>query len=61
MTKSDAINHFGSAAALAEALGIKPAAVSQWRDDHVPIRRQYELERLTGGKLRAAEPDRSAA
>ena len=52
MKTQRAIQHFGSRSALASALDIKPSAVSQW-GDVVPIRRQYELEILTGGKLKA--------
>lgn len=52
MKTQDAIKHFGSGRKLAAALGIWPTAVSQW-GDKVPPRRAYELERLTGGKLKA--------
>jgi len=53
VTKQEAINHFGSAKSLAEALGVKPQAVSQW--SQIPARRQYELERLTNGGLKVDE------
>ncbi|AUV12693.1 MULTISPECIES: Cro/CI family transcriptional regulator [Aeromonas] len=52
MKKQDAIDHFGGAAKLAQALGCKPQAISQWRD-HVPQGRAYQIEVLTGGKLKA--------
>ncbi|HHQ4887274.1 TPA: Cro/CI family transcriptional regulator [Aeromonas veronii] len=52
MKKQDAIDHFGGAAKLALALGCKPQAISQWRD-HVPQGRAYQIEVLTGGKLKA--------
>lgn len=48
--KVDAIAHFGNVGALARALGISGAAVSQWGAE-VPVRRAYEIERLTEGKL----------
>lgn len=51
MTKKEAVDHFGTATALAKALGITLEAVSQWQD--VPMRRQYEIERLTNGELKA--------
>jgi DNA-binding transcriptional regulator YdaS (Cro superfamily) len=62
----DAIQHFGSAAKLARALGIWKTAVSQWGDE-VPPRRAFELERLTDGVLKAdfepvdQQPDSTAA
>lgn len=51
MRKVDAITYFGSVGALAEKLGITGAAVSQWGDD-IPVRRAYEIERMTNGALR---------
>ena len=51
MTKDEAIAHFGSQAALADALGIKPPSVAEW--DAVPDLRQLQLEILTRGKLKA--------
>lgn len=52
MRTSDAIEHFGSQAALARALNIKPPSVADWGDS-VPPLRQLQIEALTGGKLRA--------
>lgn len=52
MKKSDAIEHYGTAAALARALGINKSAVSFWGDT-IPKGRAYQLEVLTGGKLKA--------
>lgn len=51
MTKSQAIKHFGSISALAKALGVTYEAVRQWGE--VPELRQYQIEKLTGGDLRA--------
>lgn len=51
MTKSQAIKHFGSISALAKALGVTYEAVRQWQE--VPELRQYQIERLTGGDLKA--------
>ena len=51
MNKSQAIEHFGSVSALAQALGVTYEAVRQW--DDVPELRQYQLEHLTGGSLTA--------
>jgi len=52
MTKTDAINHFGTQASLARALGIHRAAINGW-GDQVPLGRQYQLEVLTKGALKA--------
>jgi len=48
--KKDVIAHFGSVGAVADALKIRGAAVSQW-GENVPVRRAYELEKITGGVL----------
>lgn len=47
------IEHFGSRAALAKALGINRQAVYQW--DVVPPARAYQIEVLTGGKIKARD------
>lgn len=54
MKKIDAINHFGSAVALARALDLTKQAVGQWPDE-IPIGRAYQIEVLTGGKLKAKD------
>lgn len=60
---NDAIEWAGGKLALAKALGVTHAAVSQWlREGGLPPARAIELERLTEGGLRAvnlvAEIDR---
>lgn len=45
MTKKDAIEAFGSAKAIADALGITEAAVSQWAET-LPELRQYQLREV---------------
>lgn len=52
MTKKKAIEHFGSISALARALGVTYEAVRQW-GEVIPELRQYQLERLTAGALKA--------
>lgn len=54
MKKSDAIEHFGSASKLADAINVAPSAVSQWGETIPPLR-AYQVERLTGGKLKVEE------
>lgn len=51
MTLAQAIQHFGQKADIARALGITAQAVSDWGAE-IPMLRQYELERLSGGKLK---------
>lgn len=58
MTKTQAIKHFGSVSALAKALCVTYEAVRQW--DGVPELRQYQIERITQGALKA-EPAIQAA
>lgn len=51
MQKSDAIEHFGSAAKLAKAVGLTSRqAIYAW-PEVVPPRYQYQLHHLTNGKL----------
>ncbi|MGE6314540.1 Cro/CI family transcriptional regulator [Shewanella baltica] len=52
MKKAAAIDHFGSQAKLAAAIGVSQAAISKWPVD-VPELRAYQIERLTGGELKA--------
>lgn len=54
MTKQQAIQHYGSVAALAAALNVRVQAVYQWKS--IPMLRQYELERATDGVLVAGDP-----
>lgn len=52
MKTADAIQFFGSKSAVAKALRVSPAAISQW-GEQVPMRRQFEIEHVSGGALRA--------
>ena len=56
MKTKDAQEYYGSRRKLAEALGVTVAAVSLWGDT-VPELRQYQLEVLTRGKLKAQRHD----
>lgn len=56
MTLGDAVAHFGSLAKMGRALGISTAATARWsNNDRVPMLRQYQIEKLTKGKLKADE------
>ena len=52
MKTEAAAEFFGSKKKLAEALGITPSAVTMWGED-VPELRQYQIERLTRGKVKS--------
>ena len=56
------IEHFGTKAAVARALGVSMAAVSQW-GEMVPVGRAYQIEVITGGALKASkdQPDQAPA
>lgn len=55
MTKTEVIAHFGGVSQVAKALGLSYEAVRQW-PEKIPKLRQYEIERLTEGKLSVAQP-----
>lgn len=51
MRTDQAIAHYGTKAALARALRIKLPSIYSW-GELVPLGRAYELQDITGGKLR---------
>jgi hypothetical protein len=67
MNMQDLIDHFGSQSAIAKALGTSDQVVSAWKvKNRIPLGRQYEIQILTAGKLRAdaahaTRPDTAAA
>lgn len=61
MKLDDAINYFGSKKKLAEALSIGRSAITNWGDE-IPEARQYQIQILTKGKLKAdLKQDKKAA
>ncbi|WP_429169320.1 Cro/CI family transcriptional regulator [Aeromonas hydrophila] len=52
MKKKDVLSHFGGVTKTAAALGVHKATVSCW-GEVIPKGRAYEIEVLTGGKLKA--------
>lgn len=62
MTLTDVLEHFkAKPSELAEKLGVTPGAISQWREG-IPKSRQFQIQILTNGALKASEPDeRNAA
>lgn len=56
MKLDDVLSHFGGAQETAKALGLSHQAIYAWRRTGVPCGRQYQLELLTDGALRAERP-----
>lgn len=56
MKKTDAVKHFKTAAAVADALGIRPQAVNKW-PDIVPRKRAVQLRDITKGALKIVVSD----
>jgi hypothetical protein len=57
MNKADAIKFYGNPTRLAAALDISPQAVYKWPST-VPMLRQHQLEKLTGGRLKVKKVKR---
>lgn len=59
MKKREAIDQFGSAVALARALGITKQAVSQWSEEKIPekqeLRIRYVLDHSIGKRVSESE------
>jgi hypothetical protein len=60
MKTADAIRHFGSVRALAEAIQVNRQAIYQWGES-VPKARRYELFLKSGGALAVEAPRALAA
>ncbi|KHE04898.1 MULTISPECIES: Cro/CI family transcriptional regulator [Citrobacter freundii complex] len=60
MYKKQVIGHFGTQRAVAKALGISDAAVSQWKEV-IPEKDAYRLEIVTAGVLKYNEAAYRAA
>lgn len=61
MKTKDVIEHFGSVRSVADALGIKAVqSVYDW-GDAPPLGRQYQIQLLTKGKLKANQSDSQPA
>ncbi|HIC8860098.1 TPA: Cro/CI family transcriptional regulator [Aeromonas hydrophila] len=52
MQKNTVLEYFGTVTETAKALGISHVAVSKWNET-IPKGRAYQIEVLTGGKLKA--------
>jgi hypothetical protein len=52
MNTQQVAEFFGNKKKLAEALGIRPSAVTMWGDT-IPVSRQFQIEVLSKGKFKA--------
>ena len=57
MKTKDVIDHFGTIALLAKAIGVKAPSIYSW-GVKVPALRQYQIEKKTRGRLKAETPAR---
>lgn len=57
MSPQEAIEYFGTQNALAAALGVTQPTISGWKTTgQIPVPRQFQLEVVTEGKLKAERP-----
>lgn len=61
MRTSDAIRHFGSQKKLCAALGLKVRQTIHAWGEFPPMTRQYQIEVITGGALRAERPEETGS
>lgn len=54
MKTQDVADFFGGRKKLADALGIRPSAVSMWGET-IPISRQYQIEVISKGKFKVGQ------
>lgn len=60
MNLQEAIKFFGTKKALAEALDIGRSAISNWGDE-IPPQRQYQIQIISKGKLKATPKETTKA
>ena len=53
MTYDQVLEHFKTQAGIARALNIKQPSVAAWKRKGIPKVRQYHIENVTGGALKA--------
>lgn len=60
MKTDEAVKFFGGKKQLADALGVWPQVIYQWKE-HPPLARQYELQVMTNGALVAEVKNEKSA
>jgi hypothetical protein len=62
MNFDQVISHFGTQQKTANALGLSQSSIAEWKKNGIPEGRQFQIQVITGGALRAApERKRQAA
>ena len=57
MKPKDGINHVGNQTEAAKALRVSQPAIAKWvANGNVPELRQYQIEKITKGKLKCESP-----
>lgn len=54
------IAFFGTQQKTADALGLAQPTVASWKENGIPVPRQYQIQVVSKGKLKVAEKDRAA-
>ena len=54
MTYAQAVKQYGGYRPLAAALGVAPTTVHSWRSRGIPEARQFQIQVLSAGKLKAS-------
>lgn len=54
MKKSEVVEFFGGIQQTADALGIRYQSVREWPEDRVPEGRQFQIQVISKGRLKAA-------
>jgi DNA-binding transcriptional regulator YdaS (Cro superfamily) len=57
MTFDQLIEHYGSQAEAARALGLKQPSIAEWKQATIPFDRQCQIQVATGGRLLARRSD----
>jgi hypothetical protein len=53
VTYDDLIEHFGGCTKAAKALDLPKQTVNRWREAGIPDAQQFEIQKRTGGELKA--------
>jgi DNA-binding transcriptional regulator YdaS (Cro superfamily) len=58
MDFNELIAYYGTQQKAADAIGIHQSSVAEWKTNGIPIPRQYQIQVLTDGKLKASQGKR---
>lgn len=57
MDYHELIDHFGTQQQAADALGLAQPTIAMWKDRGIPVPRQYQIQVVTRGRLKANPRD----